>query len=141
MTAAADDRRDALAELLALVSSVEDADEAFRRGLVFTARAVEAEFCAIVRQGSVVASDGFRAADVPVLALVEIAEGRATVLEYGGFGNFESCPSRSKTTPAASSSFASSVRSALTSSNCCERWAACSRCRCACFAGRSRRPC
>jgi hypothetical protein len=34
---AADDRRDALAELLALVSSVEDADLAIQRGLVFTA--------------------------------------------------------------------------------------------------------
>jgi diguanylate cyclase (GGDEF)-like protein len=89
MTAAADDRRDALAELLALVSSVEDADDAFRRGLVFTAQSVNAEFCAIVRQATVVASHGFRAADVPVLALVEIAEGRATTLEYGGFGNFE----------------------------------------------------
>ena len=81
----ADDRRDALAELLALVASVEDADLAIQRGLEFTARAVEAEFCALVRQGTVVASRGFRNADVPVVALIEIAEGRATQLDYGGF--------------------------------------------------------
>src|SRR3954469_22049652 len=86
---AADDRRDDVAELLALVSSVEDADDAIQRGLVFTARSVGAEFCAIVRHGSVVASQGFRAADVPVVALVEIAAGRSTTLEYGGFHNFE----------------------------------------------------
>src|SRR4051794_36134459 len=81
-----DNRRDALAELLALISAVEDADEAIRRGLDFTAAEVDAEFCAIVRSGSVVASRGFRPADVPLMALVEIAEGRAHVLDYGGFG-------------------------------------------------------
>src|SRR3954451_1924226 len=81
-----ENRRDALAELLALISAVEDADEAIRRGLDFTAAAVDAEFCAIVRSGSVVASRGFRPADVPLMALVEIAEGRAHVLDYGGFG-------------------------------------------------------
>jgi diguanylate cyclase (GGDEF)-like protein len=86
----AEDRRDALAELLALVTAVEDADLAIQRGLEYTAEAVGAEFCAIVRQGSVVASRGFRAADVPVLALVDIAEGRATTLDYGGFGACES---------------------------------------------------
>src|SRR5436190_14480719 len=89
MAQGADDHRDALAELLALVSSVEDADEAIKRGLEFTAEAVGAEFCAIVRQGSVVASRGFRAADVPVRALVDIAEGRETVLDYGGFRSCE----------------------------------------------------
>jgi diguanylate cyclase (GGDEF)-like protein len=89
MTGAADDRRDALAELLALVSSVQDADDAIQRGLAFAAESVGAEFCAIVRNGSVVASQGFRAADVPVVALVDIAEGRSTTLEYGGFHNFE----------------------------------------------------
>jgi diguanylate cyclase (GGDEF)-like protein len=90
MTAAADDRRDALAELLALVASVEDADDAIQRGLVFTARSVGGEFCAIVRHGTVVASHGFRADDVPLIALVDIAEGRSTAFEYGGFGKFES---------------------------------------------------
>jgi diguanylate cyclase (GGDEF)-like protein len=89
MAGLADDRRDALAELLALVSSVEDADEAINRGLEYTADALGAEFCAIVRHGSVVASRGFRSADVPVLALVAIAEGRATCLDYGGFRNCE----------------------------------------------------
>ena len=83
--AAAEDRRDALAELLALVASVEDADDAIQRGLVFTAESVGAEFCAIVRRRSVVASHGFPAADVPVLALVDVAEGRSTTLDYGGF--------------------------------------------------------
>jgi diguanylate cyclase (GGDEF)-like protein len=87
--AGAEDRRDALAELLALVSSVEDADDAIRRGLAFTAQAVGAEFCAIVQRGSVVASQGFRAADVPVLALVDIAEERVTTLDYGGFRSCE----------------------------------------------------
>src|SRR3954451_23180939 len=81
-----ENRRDALAELLALISAVEDADEAIRRGLDFTAAAVDAEFCAIVRSGSVVASRGFRPADVPLMALVEIAEGQTHVLDYGGFG-------------------------------------------------------
>src|SRR3954454_13640050 len=85
MGAATPSRRDPLAELLALVSSVEDADEAIQRGLEFTADEVNAEFCAIVRQGSVVASRGFRMADVPVLALVDIAEGRSNALDYGGF--------------------------------------------------------
>jgi diguanylate cyclase (GGDEF)-like protein len=85
----ADDRRDEVAELLALVSSVEDADDAIQRGLAFTASAVGAEFCAIVRHGSVIASHGFRAADVPLVALVDIAEGRSTTFEYGGFANFE----------------------------------------------------
>src|SRR3954451_23746363 len=89
MSRAADDRRDALAELLALVSAVEDADDAIQRGLVFTAEAVAAEFCAIVRHGSVIGSYGFRAADVPLVALVDIAEGRATTFEYGGFYDFE----------------------------------------------------
>jgi diguanylate cyclase (GGDEF)-like protein len=89
MGAPAQDRRDALAELLALVSSVEDADVALQRGLEYTAHAVDAEFCALVRQGTVVASRGFRHADVPVLALVDIAEGRAHQLDYGGFRSCE----------------------------------------------------
>ena len=88
MTRSADDRRDALAELLAIVASVEDADDAIQRGLVFTAEAVSAEFSAIVRHGSVVGAHGFRAADVPLLALVDIAQGRATTFEYGGFSDF-----------------------------------------------------
>ncbi|MEA2483653.1 MAG: hypothetical protein QOC55_1600, partial [Thermoleophilaceae bacterium] len=87
--APADDRRDALAELLALVASVEDADEAIQRGLDFTADAVGADHCAIVRQGRVVASRGFRPADVPVRALVDIANGRETTLDYGGFRTCE----------------------------------------------------
>src|SRR3954447_1330241 len=90
MSAPAEDRRDALAELLALVSSVDDADLAIQRGLEFTAKAVDAEFCALVRQGTVVASRGFRQADVPVLALVDIAEGRSKQLDYGGFRSCES---------------------------------------------------
>src|SRR5947208_268464 len=85
MSAPVEDRRDALAELLALVASVDDADLAIQRGLEYTADAVGAEFCALVRQGTVVASRGFRQADVPVLALVDIAEGRSTQLDYGGF--------------------------------------------------------
>src|SRR4051812_26847476 len=80
-----EDRRDALAELLALVASVEDADEAIQLGLEYTADALSAEFCAIVRQGTVVASRGFRSADVPVKALVDIAQGRETAFDYGGF--------------------------------------------------------
>jgi diguanylate cyclase (GGDEF)-like protein len=87
----AEGRRDEVAELLALVSSVEDADDAIQRGLAFTASAVSAEFCAIVRHGSVVVSHGFRAADVPVLALVDIAEGRSTIFEYGGFSSDFEC--------------------------------------------------
>ena len=71
------------------MSSVEDADHAIQRGLVFTAQSVGAEFCAIVRQGSVVAAHGFRAGDVPLLALVDIAEGRADSLDYGGFRGCE----------------------------------------------------
>jgi diguanylate cyclase (GGDEF)-like protein len=86
---AADDRRDALAELLALVSSVEDADLAIQRGLVFTADSVKAAFCAMVRHGRVVASHGFRADDIPLMALVDIAAGRATTLDYGGFRGSE----------------------------------------------------
>src|SRR5258706_8837092 len=82
---APDDRRDALAEMLALVSSIEDADEAVERGLERAGKAMGAEFCAIVRDGSVVASRGFPAADVPVVALGQIATGRATTLDYGGF--------------------------------------------------------
>src|SRR3954451_16382007 len=89
MSAPAEDRRDALAELLALVSSVDDADLAIQRGLEFTAEAVGAEFCALVRQGTVIASRGFRTADVPVVALVDIAEGRASQLDYGGFRSCE----------------------------------------------------
>src|SRR5437763_16980714 len=89
MADGADDRRDALAELLALVSSVDDADEAIKRGRGYTAGAVGAEFCAIVRQGSVIASRGFRSAEVPVHALVDIAEGRESVLDYGGFRSCE----------------------------------------------------
>ena len=89
MAGVAEDPRDALAELLALVASVEDADDAIQRGLAFAAEALNAEFCAILQQGSVVASQGFRAAEVPVLALVDIAEGRATSLDYGGFRSCE----------------------------------------------------
>src|SRR4051812_21380021 len=88
--APAPDRRDSLAELLALVTSVDDADVAIQRGLEFTAEAVGAEFCALVRQGTVIASRGFRTADVPVVALVDIAEGRASQLDYGGFRSCES---------------------------------------------------
>src|SRR4051795_2173511 len=87
----AEGRRDEVAELLALVSSVEDADDAIQRGLAFTASAGSAEFCAIVRHGSVVVSHGFRAADVPVLALVDIAEGRSTTFEYGCFSKYFEC--------------------------------------------------
>jgi len=76
---------DDVAELLALVSSADDADVAIQRGLEYTAEAVRAEFCAIVRQGTVVAARGFPSLDVPVVALVDIAKGRSTVLEYGGF--------------------------------------------------------
>jgi diguanylate cyclase (GGDEF)-like protein len=82
---APDDRRDALAEMLALVSSIDDADEAIQRGLERAGQAMGAEFCAIVRDGSVVASRGFPAADVPVVALAQIASGRASTLDYGGF--------------------------------------------------------
>src|SRR4051812_22899788 len=78
-------RRDALEELLALVASVEDADDAIQRGLEFTAESLGAEFCAIVRQGTVVASGGFRSADVPIKALVDVAEGRESAFDYGGF--------------------------------------------------------
>src|SRR4051794_17191934 len=88
MAGVADDRRDALAELLALVSSIEDADDAIQRGLAYSAKSAGAAFSAIVRHGSVVASHGFRSADVPVVALVDIAEGRSTTLEYGGFHDF-----------------------------------------------------
>src|SRR3954466_3099868 len=87
--APADDRRDALADLLALVSSAGGADEASQRGLEFIAAAVGAEFGAIVRQGSVVASRGFRAGDVPIVALVAIAESRANVLAYSSFQTSE----------------------------------------------------
>src|SRR3954454_21801687 len=89
MAGAASDHRDALAELLALVSSVEDADDAIQRGLAYSAQSAGAAFSAIVRQGSVVASHGFRSADVPVVALIDIAEGRSTTFEYGGFHDFE----------------------------------------------------
>jgi diguanylate cyclase (GGDEF)-like protein len=84
-----EDRREALVELLALVSSVGDADDAIQHGLDFIARAVGAEFGAIVHQRRVVASRGFRAADVPIVALVQIAEGRSEVLDYGGFQTSE----------------------------------------------------
>src|SRR5437868_6054264 len=87
--APSEDRRDSLAELLALVSSVDDADLAIQRGLEFTAGAVGAEFGAPVRQGTVVASRGFRQADVPVVALVDIAAGRSNQLDYGGFRSCE----------------------------------------------------
>jgi diguanylate cyclase (GGDEF)-like protein len=76
---------DDVAELLALVSSADDADVAIQRGLEYTAEAVRAEFCAIVQQGTVVAARGFPPLDVPVVALVDIAKGRSSVLEYGGF--------------------------------------------------------
>src|SRR4051794_15012909 len=89
MAGAADNHGDALAELLALVSSVEDADDAIQRGLAYSAQSAGAAFSAIVRQGSVVASHGFRSADVPVFALVDIAAGRSTAFEYGGFHDFE----------------------------------------------------
>jgi diguanylate cyclase (GGDEF)-like protein len=82
---ASDDRRDALADMLALVSTIEDADEAIQRGLERAGLALGAEFCAIVRDGSVVASRGFPAADVPVVALAGIAAGRGHTLDYGGF--------------------------------------------------------
>ena len=82
---ALDASRDALAEMLALVSSIEDADEAIQRGLERAGEALGAEFCAIVRGGSVVAARGFPAADVPVVALAEIAAGKADTLDYGGF--------------------------------------------------------
>src|SRR4051812_24131540 len=88
MARTANDNGDALAELLALVSSVEDADDAIQRGLAYSAGSAGAAFSAIVRQGSVVASHGFRSADVPVVALVDIAEGRSTTFEYGGFHDF-----------------------------------------------------
>src|SRR3954471_16049864 len=89
MAGAADDRRDALAELLALVASGEDAGDAIQRGLAYSAQSAGAAFSAIVRQGSVVASHGFRSADVPVVALIDIAAGRSTAFEYGGFHDFE----------------------------------------------------
>src|SRR5258705_1005547 len=82
---ASDDRRDALADMLALVSTIEDADEAIQRGLERAGQAMGAEFCAIVRDGSVVASRGFPTTDVPVMALAQIASGRATTLDFGGF--------------------------------------------------------
>src|SRR4051812_40149321 len=82
---AADDRRDALAEMLALVSSIDDADEAIQRGLERAGEDLDAEFCAIVRDGSVVASRGFPSADVPVVALTAIAKAGDGTLDYGGF--------------------------------------------------------
>src|SRR3954454_17567970 len=87
---AADDRRDALAEMLALVSSIEDADEAIQRGLERAGEDLNAEFCAIVRDGSVVASRGFMQGDVPMLALTQIAKTGAGTIDYGGFSGCES---------------------------------------------------
>src|SRR5207253_10147358 len=66
-------------------TSADNAEVSYQRGLNYTAEAVRAECCTMVRQGTVVAARGFRPGDVPVLTLVDIAEGRSSVLEYGGF--------------------------------------------------------
>jgi diguanylate cyclase (GGDEF)-like protein len=73
-----------LAELLALVSSLDTVGAALDRGLERVSEALESEFCAIVRDGRVEVSNGFAADDVPTAALVAIADGRSQSLEWGG---------------------------------------------------------
>jgi diguanylate cyclase (GGDEF)-like protein len=73
-----------LAELLALVSSFDTVRDALERGLERVSEALEAEFCAIVRDGAVEACSGFADGDVPTAALVAIAVGDSRTLSWGG---------------------------------------------------------
>lgn len=73
-----------LVELLALMAAFDDPYTAMERGIERTSEALEAEFCAVVRNGEVAASLGFTRSDVPEADLVAIASGESHVLEWAG---------------------------------------------------------
>lgn len=74
-----------LVELLALMAAFDDPGVAMERGIERTSEALEAEFCAIVRDGRVVASLGFPDGDVPDADLLAIADRSSDVLVWDGF--------------------------------------------------------
>jgi diguanylate cyclase (GGDEF)-like protein len=78
-----------LAEYLAAVSAYEDEPAALEGAVERAAEAMEAEIAAVVRDGSVLASVGFRAGHVPTEALITAA-GRnceTALLKVGGVGD------------------------------------------------------
>jgi diguanylate cyclase (GGDEF)-like protein len=76
-----------IAEFLAAVSAYEDEPAALDGAVERAAEAVEAEVAAVVRDGTVLASVGFRAGHVPDDAIVALAGGaRPPVLQVPGAG-------------------------------------------------------
>ncbi len=76
-----------LAEFLAAVSAYEDEPAAVDGAVERAAEAMEAEVGAIVRDGSVLASVGFRDGHVPVAAIVAAAGGDTPALHVPGVGD------------------------------------------------------
>ena len=77
-----------IAEFLAAVSAYEDEPAALDGAVERAAEAMEAEVAAVVRNGDVLASVGFRAGHVPVAALVAAAgSGDPPVLSVPGVGD------------------------------------------------------
>jgi diguanylate cyclase (GGDEF)-like protein len=75
-----------LVELLAVVSSCNDEDTAIRAAVERAAETVEAELCAVVRGGVVVAAVGLSRATSDYGRLVDVPAGRRTALELSGLG-------------------------------------------------------
>src|SRR3712207_2724210 len=75
-----------LTEFLAVVSSVPEAATAMREAIERAAEALEAELGAVVTDGAVTASVGFRVGQVPEAELVEVARAGADAVELPGMG-------------------------------------------------------
>src|SRR5205085_5568604 len=77
-----------IAEFLAAVSAYEDEPAALDGAVERAAEAMEAEIAAVVQNGTVLASVGFRAGHVPEQALIAAAgSGEAPVLTVAGIGD------------------------------------------------------
>src|SRR5919112_2391003 len=75
-----------LTEFLAVVSSVPEAATAVREAIERAAEALEAELGAVVSDGAVTASVGFRVGQVPEAELVEVARAGADAVDLPGTG-------------------------------------------------------
>jgi diguanylate cyclase (GGDEF)-like protein len=75
-----------LVELLAVLTSLSDEGAAVQAAVERAAQALEAEVCAVLMEGRVVAAVGFRAGTVPVADLLAVAAQERDVLTVPGLG-------------------------------------------------------
>jgi diguanylate cyclase (GGDEF)-like protein len=78
-----------LTELLARVSESKTEKRASKQAVTITARVAEAEFCVLIRNGSLAAAAGFSGGTVPVPELMEAARQDLSACELPGLGRRE----------------------------------------------------